>query len=204
MAKKHITGEDGKKYVMKEKKPFYKKWWFILIAAILVIGFIGSLGGDSEKDKPKVKEEVTSNKTETKKEDKKENKQEEQVFKVGDTVDIKGYEIKVNSVEYSEGGEFMKPDEGKQYVIVNLTITNNAGERKSYNPLDYSLVADGNSESAGFTYLDGVETLSSGDLDEGATVTGNLVGQASPDAKLKLRYEGNIFLQNENVDIELN
>ncbi|MGX7065978.1 uncharacterized protein DUF4352 [Vagococcus fluvialis] len=204
MAKKHITGEDGKKYVMKEKKPFYKKWWFILIAAILVIGFIGSLGGDSEKDKPKVKEEATSNKTETKKEDKKENKQEEQVFKVGDTVDIKGYEIKVNSVEYSEGGEFMKPDEGKQYVIVNLTITNNAGERKSYNPLDYSLVADGNSESAGFTYLDGVETLSSGDLDEGATVTGNLVGQASPDAKLKLRYEGNIFLQNENVDIELN
>lgn len=204
MAKKHITGEDGKKYVMKEKKPIYKKWWFILIAAILVIGFIGSLGGDSEKDKPKVKEEVTSNKTETKKEDKKENKQEEQVFKVGDTVDIKGYEIKVNSVEYSEGGEFMKPDEGKQYVIVNLTITNNAGERKSYNPLDYSLVADGNSESAGFTYLDGVETLSSGDLDEGATVTGNLVGQASPDAKLKLRYEGNIFLQNENVDIELN
>lgn len=204
MAKKHITGEDGKKYVMKEKKPFYKKWWFILIAAILVIGFIGSLGGGSEKDKPKVKEEATSNKTETKKEDKKENKQEEQVFKVGDTVDIKGYEIKVNSVEYSEGGEFMKPDEGKQYVIVNLTITNNAGERKSYNPLDYSLVADGNSESAGFTYLDGVETLSSGDLDEGATVTGNLVGQASPDAKLKLRYEGNIFLQNENVDIELN
>lgn len=204
MAKKHITGEDGKKYVMKEKKPIYKKWWFILIAAILVIGFIGSLGGDSEKDKPKVKEEATSNKTETKKEDKKENKQEEQVFKVGDTVDIKGYEIKVNSVEYSEGGEFMKPDEGKQYVIVNLTITNNAGERKSYNPLDYSLVADGNSESAGFTYLDGVETLSSGDLDEGATVTGNLVGQASPDAKLKLRYEGNIFLQNENVDIELN
>lgn len=204
MAKKHITGEDGKKYVMKEKKPIYKKWWFILIAAILVIGFIGSLGGDSEKDKPKVKEEATSDKTETKKEDKKENKQEEQVFKVGDTVDVKGYEIKVNSVEYSEGGEFMKPDEGKQYVIVNLTITNNAGERKSYNPLDYSLVADGNSESAGFTYLDGVETLSSGDLDEGATVTGNLVGQASPDAKLKLRYEGNIFLQNENVDIELN
>lgn len=34
MAKKHITGEDGKKYVMKEKKPFYKKWWFILIVAI--------------------------------------------------------------------------------------------------------------------------------------------------------------------------
>lgn len=201
MAKKHITGEDGKKYVMMEKKPFYKKWWFILIAVILVIGFIGSLGGDSEKDKPKVKEEATSNKTETKKE---ETKKEDQTFKVGDIVDIKGYEIKVNNVEYSEGGEFMKPDEGKQYVIVNLTITNNSGERKSYNPLDYSLVADGNSESAGFTYLDGVETLSSGDLDEGATVTGNLVGQASPDAKLKLRYEGNIFLQNENVDIELN
>lgn len=34
--KKTIVGEDGKTYQVKEKKPFYKKWWFILIAIVIV------------------------------------------------------------------------------------------------------------------------------------------------------------------------
>lgn len=34
MAKKRITGEDGKEYIVTEKKPFYKKWWFILFFAL--------------------------------------------------------------------------------------------------------------------------------------------------------------------------
>ncbi|MFJ8065218.1 Ltp family lipoprotein [Psychrobacillus sp. NPDC096426] len=37
---------------MKVKKPFYKRWWFIVIAVIVVIGVIGSLGKDeTETDK---------------------------------------------------------------------------------------------------------------------------------------------------------
>ncbi|WP_312541372.1 DUF4352 domain-containing protein [Enterococcus sp.] len=47
------------------------------------------------------------------------------VFTIGDTASINGYEIRVNKVEYSSGGEWMKPDEGNEFVIVNLTITNN-------------------------------------------------------------------------------
>lgn len=33
----------------KNKKPFYKKWWFILIAFFVIIGLVGSIGGGSEK-----------------------------------------------------------------------------------------------------------------------------------------------------------
>lgn len=33
----------------KNKKPFYKKWWFVLIAVFVVIGLISSIGGGSEK-----------------------------------------------------------------------------------------------------------------------------------------------------------
>lgn len=44
---KKIKDENGTTYV--EKKPFYKKKWFIVIAAIVVIGAIGSsLGGDKD------------------------------------------------------------------------------------------------------------------------------------------------------------
>ena len=42
MAKK-IKGEDGKIY--KVKKPFYKRLWFIILAFIVVVGIIGSIGG---------------------------------------------------------------------------------------------------------------------------------------------------------------
>lgn len=38
MAKKTIIGEDGKEYIVKEKKPFYKRWWFITLVAFIVIG----------------------------------------------------------------------------------------------------------------------------------------------------------------------
>ncbi|EME3504026.1 DUF4352 domain-containing protein, partial [Enterococcus faecium] len=46
-------------------------------------------------------------------------------YHVGDTVSYKGYEIKVNNVNFSNGSEYETPDTGKQYVIINVTITNN-------------------------------------------------------------------------------
>lgn len=49
MGKKKVTGEDGKTYVMKEKKPFYKKVWFWILAIIVVAAIGGSLGGNKEK-----------------------------------------------------------------------------------------------------------------------------------------------------------
>ena len=65
MAKK-ITGEDGKTYV--EKKPIYKKWWFILLVVILVISVASNIGkkGDSKTENSAT--QSTENKTETKKE----------------------------------------------------------------------------------------------------------------------------------------
>ena len=36
----------------KVKKPIYKKWWFWAIAVVLVIGIIGNLGGNGDKESP--------------------------------------------------------------------------------------------------------------------------------------------------------
>ena len=126
-------------------------------------------------------------------------------YHVGDTVSYKGYEIKVNSVNYSNGSEFDTPDTGKQYIIMNVTITNNTGKKQSYNPLDFKLNANGNATDADEFVSDDIATdlLNSGDLDNGASVTANLVGQADPNAKLKLQYETSIW-NDETVDISLN
>lgn len=51
MSKKIITGEDGKEYVMKEKKPIYKRPWFIIIVVLFALGIIGNaLGGNNNND----------------------------------------------------------------------------------------------------------------------------------------------------------
>ncbi|MBK5028078.1 DUF4352 domain-containing protein [Enterococcus faecium] len=126
-------------------------------------------------------------------------------YHVGDTVSYKGYEIKVNHVSFSNGNEYETPDTGKQYVIINVTITNNTDQKQSYNPYNFKLNANGNATDVDEIVTDGIATdrLNSGDLDNGASVTGNLVGQADPNAKLKLQYETS-FWNNETVDISLN
>ena len=45
--------------------------------------------------------------------------------------------------------------------------------------------------------------LHSGELDKGASITGNLVGQGNPDNPLKLEYETS-FWDDETVDFVLN
>ncbi|MFC6323999.1 hypothetical protein [Companilactobacillus baiquanensis] len=61
---KKIVGKDGKEYSVKEKKPFYKKWWFWLIVAIVLIfivpAMIGGSGNDSS-DSSDVKDAKTTN-----------------------------------------------------------------------------------------------------------------------------------------------
>lgn len=195
MAKKSFTGDDGKVYVAKEKKPFYKRVWFWILVVVVVIFIIGALGGGEDKATKVASDNSSATKTS-------ESAQEE-TFNVGDTADLKGYQITVNSVEFSNGNEYQQPAEGKQYVIINITIKNNTGDKAAFNPLDYSINEDGVSSTAGFGYLDGVETLNSGDLDNGATITGNLIGEANPNAKLKLRYEGNYFLKDKQIDFNL-
>lgn len=47
MAKK-IKDENGNTYV--QKKPFYKRWWFIAIVVIFVLGILGEAFGDDSDD----------------------------------------------------------------------------------------------------------------------------------------------------------
>ncbi|GFH43489.1 hypothetical protein Hs30E_20690 [Lactococcus hodotermopsidis] len=189
MAKK-IEGEDGKVY--KEQKPVYKRIWFILLVALVVIVVVTSSGGD--KGAKKVTTDDTTTKTSEKEQD---------VFKVGDTVEVNGVHFKVNSVEFTDGEEYNEPDEGKKFVVVNVTIENQSKKVVSYNPLDFGLDDQGNVTDF-WEYLSGVETLSYGTLKEGGTVSGNLIGQAKQEDKLKLDYTGNMFDTSSKLSIELN
>lgn len=202
---KKITDEQGNTY--KQKKPFYKKVWFWVVI-VLVVGGLGSAmsGGTEEETTAKVDNENTEQAEET--EQTEENEEVEEIadeeFNVGDTVSADGYEITVNNVEFSDGNEFDVPDEGKQYVIVNITIDNNTGEKQPYNLWDFKLNADGNATDMTEITADlDIDQLESGELDDGATVSGDLLGQADTSGPLKLQYQTSLW-NDETVDINLN
>ena len=70
MAKK-IVGEDGKVYY--ERKPIYKRWWFILLVILIILGIIGNRGSKNENGSSNAK--ISEAK-----------KEEVKTFKIGDMV----------------------------------------------------------------------------------------------------------------------
>lgn len=131
-------------------------------------------------------------------------------FKVGETVDVDGVQFKVNKVDLNPGSTYSKPKEGNQYVLVNVTITNTGDKTTNYNPFDFKLDDNGNQTNLSEYIMndDGSnpvsDTLSSGSLSKGGSVTGTMVGQAKVGDKYKLIYTGNMFLDKEKITFELN
>ncbi|RDG18008.1 DUF4352 domain-containing protein [Leuconostoc pseudomesenteroides] len=201
---KKITGDDGKTYV--QKKPFYKRVWFWILAIIVIAVIGGAMGGSNEGDTAK---KVDSSSDAAKKVSnsgsKTESSAKQTTFKVGETAEYKGVQFKVNKVDYTNGdGDIDSPDSGKQYVVVNITITNNSDDKIDYNPFDYKLDDNGNQTDFDSTVSTVDSELNSGTLAKGASVTGNLVGEATTSDKLKLIYQGNMFSEAEHVVFELN
>ena len=204
MAKK-IVDENGKTYV--QKKPFYKRVWFWVLAVIVVIIF-GSMSGSGDKAK-KVSDDSAK-----KVSDSSTNKSESSssvapatntTFKVGETAEYKGVQFKVNKVDFTNGDPDVDTlDTGKQYVVVNITIMNNGDEKYDYNPLDFKLDDNGNQTDMSEFTTSVQDELHRGTLAKGASVTGNLVGQANTSDKLKLIYEGNVFSSKEHISFALN
>ena len=65
MSKKQITGQDGKQYTVKVKKPFYKKVWFWVLAVVIIFIGVGvsGMGSDDSDTTASTKTEAKSHNT---------------------------------------------------------------------------------------------------------------------------------------------
>lgn len=164
----------------KKKNPILRFWWLWLMIILLAIGMLV----------PNliIRHAMSTNSiTQTGK---------NKVVKVGDTITQDGVYYKINSVKYNTGTKYSKPDDGNQYVIVNITIENKGKDTVSYNRYNFKLDDAGNQTSFS-DYLTGDDgkkvvndILGSGDLAEGGKVTGSMIGQAKIGEKYKLVYSG--------------
>ncbi|MCS4488510.1 DUF4352 domain-containing protein [Streptococcus sciuri] len=128
---KKIKAEDGKIYV--EKKPFYKRVWFIVLAILVVIGVFadsddskkatststitrkaGTAYSSSKAGTIDSSSEVSSEKVETD-------------YFVGQTFTVGDVEYTVNSVSTSQtvGDEFINETAQGTYLLLNITVKNN-------------------------------------------------------------------------------
>ena len=110
---------------MQRRKGGKLKYIIIGVVAIIILG--GVFGGD-KKDKDKTKE---SNKpvvktTEQTAQEPEEVSEERTEFAVGETVDHGGIEITLVNVSESGGSEFLQPNDGNTYLLLEFEITNHS------------------------------------------------------------------------------
>ena len=82
----------------KEKQPFYKRWWFILIAAVIVLGISNIINSD---DEPKTEQTSTKPKQEQKAE-KKRDEPKEKVIELDEEITSVDYTVKLQRVKVKD------------------------------------------------------------------------------------------------------
>ena len=123
-------------------------------------------------------------------------KANDKVYKVGDVIQVNDdTKLTVNEVTKSSGGEFDKPKDGYEYVIVKITIENTGSSNISYNPFDFTMQnSQGQISDIALTTVDQDTSLPSGKLAPGGKVTGTIpFEQPINDPLLQLQYKPDYF-----------
>lgn len=191
-----------------KRKP--KKTTGIITLTGLILFIIGVSLPSSEDiiDKGENLTGVSASKNVNEDKDSKENKEEEDdksEFGINEKIELEGRMLEITNVERSSGGDFDKPKDDHEYVIVTVNIENNSDKEVSYNPFDFKMQnGNGQIESKAFTIIDSDTALSSGDLASGGNVTGTITfEQPIDDDALKLIFEPS-FWSSKRVTIDLN
>lgn len=112
--------------------------------------------------------------------------------------------LTVTKVEKSAGGDFDKPKDGHEYVIVTVEINNAGDENISYNPFDFKMSnSQGQIVDQAFTTVDTNTALQSGELAPGGKVSGTIAfEQPAGDTNLQLQYTPS-FWSDKTIKVNL-
>lgn len=185
------------KKVKNKKKPFYKKWWFWVIAVM----FIGGVVGLNQDDPKKVGQ------TSAKVEEKKEEGTKSKTFNVGDIVELKDLKVTVNKVYTVNGDEFNKPNDGNEYVAVDITLENTGKEETAVSSVMMFKVVDKDGRECEYS-ITGLAAAKAGQMDgtlgAGRKMTGAYVVEVPKGTKgLELEFDSSL-LSGGQVVVKLN
>lgn len=169
-----------------------KKGLVVLLSA-MVIGASIFVGCGSE-----TPQKVDSQKQEQKQENKTE------IFKVGDTVKTKDFNITVNKVETSDGGDFIKPKDGKEFLKVDITVENISDQSQSVSSVMMFKVVDKDGRSYDQAFTENQNGQLDGEVGPGRKMTGEYVVEVPKGATgLQLEFNSSL-LTGGQVIVDLN
>lgn len=111
--------------------------------------------------------------------------QAQTMFAVGDIIEMGDLTLTVNEVTYPPGDSFNAPDEGKKFVVVDLTITNQASEAVSVSSLLQMTLKDDTGQSYDVDLMASAAADGSspdGEIAPGETIRGQVGYQVPEDA----------------------
>lgn len=134
-------------------------------------------------------------------------KQEEKTdFKVGETATFDDKSITVTNIErnYDTGNPYLKPESGKEFVVVTVDIANNGSSTLDYSTIEFKMQdSNGVQQNEAITALSQGK-LNSGSLAKGGKVSGKLAYEVpKDDAGLKLLYQNFSFFDNKAITFNL-
>lgn len=199
MAKK-IKDEHGKVYV--QKKPFYKRVWFIVLVGLFVIGGLQSvLGGGSNSSTSSSQDTSTTTQTTTEASASSSEKSEEVTYSIGQEVPVGDVVYIVNSKEVNTnvGGEFGKTANGI-FLVLNVTVKNNGKEAITVTDDFFTLLkgdVEYKSDSTAGIYANQDANFFLTEVNPENSVTGNVVfditEETSNDPSIQLRVQTGYF-----------
>ena len=199
MAKK-IKDEHGKVYV--QKKPFYKRVWFIVLVGLFVIGGLQSvLGGGSNSSTSSSQDTSTTTQTTTEASASSSEKSEEVTYSIGQEVPVGDVVYIVNSKEVNTnvGGEFGKTANGI-FLVLNVTVKNNGKEAITVTDDFFTLLkgdVEYKSDSTAGIYANQDANFCLTEVNPENSVTGNVVfditEETANDPSIQLRVQTGYF-----------
>jgi len=151
----------------------------LFVLSILALGASGSVVDQA------IKEANSETKTQV---------QAKKDFSKGETAKFENLEVKINSVErnFTPESSFSGAPEGKEYIVLNLTIKN-VGEQSQY-VSTYTFGLDDGGMVKNASFYDKEPRLEGGTLNADGSITGNIVYEVTKDASdLKLQYETTVY-----------
>ncbi|QXE20015.1 DUF4352 domain-containing protein [Clostridium sp. 001] len=190
----------------KDQRNFFMKHKIVsVVIVIIVLGCIGSALGGGNNDKSTATNQSTkSSQTETKKAEPKKDELKDS-YAIGETAKYKGVEMTVTKVDKSNGSEYDKPKDGKEFIIARVKIKNNAKEKLSYNPLYFKMQnSKGQIEDETFSTVNEDTALKSGELAPGGEVEGSVIFEEPVEDKgMLLQYQDNIFSDKVKIQFKI-
>lgn len=175
-------GKEAKTTEVKKKKNWFMRHKVLtaIIAVVLLVMISSAASGDSDDSSSGANSSSSSSNSETtyRFNDRADKQREDVEVLPGEAATVDGVQMTLTNPEYKTSlGEYDTADSGKTYVVADVVLKNTSSDTKAYNVLDFRIqTVDGQVLDGAFVLID---TLSSGDLVAGGSVSGKIAFEVS-------------------------